>query len=159
MGNPPTAPLSVLEGSVSNMRSLHRNTGRKLFFQKWRAMFIKRLLHSKRYKRALVTQLLMPGFWTLMAMVVAKTFPQPTDSPSRTMNTEMFKKNFVPYSDPNRFVLMILIIYEILHNQVMQYLSTVHEIRSLVFITEYGSNFCMSLLRCIKELENIMFAF
>ena len=67
-------------------------------------MFVKRFLNSKRYKRAIVTQLLMPGFWTLMAMIVAKTFPQPTDSPARTLNTEMFKDNRVPYSVMARFV-------------------------------------------------------
>lgn len=102
-GNAATTSLSVLEGSVSNLRSVERNTGPKLFIQKWIAMFMKRMLHSMRYKRAIITQLLMPGFWTLIAMVVAKTFPQPTDSPALTMNTEMFKNNFVPYSDLERF--------------------------------------------------------
>ena len=105
-GNAATTSLSVLEGSVSNLRSVERNTGPKLFIQKWIAMFMKRMLHSMRYKRAIITQLLMPGFWTLIAMVVAKTFPQPTDSPALTMNTEMFKNNFVPYSDLERYILI-----------------------------------------------------
>ena len=105
-GNATTTSLSALEWSDSNLRSMVRNTGPKLFFQKWVAMFVKRMLHSTRYKRAIITQLLMPGFWTLMAMVVAKTFPQPTDSPARTMNTEMFKNNFVPYSDLERYILI-----------------------------------------------------
>lgn len=96
------ASMSVLDVNLSRSDLLLRNTGTKLFIQKWIAMFMKRFLHSKRYKRAIITQLLMPGFWTLMAMIVAKTFPQPTDSPDRKMNTEMFKKNFVPYSDPQR---------------------------------------------------------
>ena len=98
--------LAVLEGSISNMRSVGRNTGWRLFFQKWRAMFTKRLLHSMRYKRAIVTQLILPGFWTLMAMIVAKTFPQPTDSPALTMNANMFKTNYVPFSDPGKYVLL-----------------------------------------------------
>ena len=102
-----TPSLSVLEGSISNLRPEERNTGVTLFCQKWLAMFIKRLLHSMRYKRAIITQLLMPGFWTLMAMVVAKTFPQPTDSPALTISTDMFKSNSVPYSDPGRYFYLL----------------------------------------------------
>ena len=92
----------MLEGSFSGM-STQRNFGVALFWQRWKAMFIKRFLNSKRYKRSIVTQLLMPGFWTLIAMIVAKTFPQPTNSPARTLNTEMFKDNRVPYSIVARF--------------------------------------------------------
>lgn len=96
------ASMSVLEEGAASSKSLRRNTGSKLFVQKWRAMFVKRFLNFKRYKKAIVTQVLMPSFWTLMAMVVAKTFPQPTDSPARTMTAEMFKANNVPFSDIRR---------------------------------------------------------
>ena len=78
--------------------SFHRNTGWKLFRQRWYAMFVKRVLNSKRYKASIVSQLVMPGIFTLLALIVAKTFPQPTDSPARTLDTTMFQKNYVPYS-------------------------------------------------------------
>ena len=46
-------------------------------------MLVKRFLNSKRDKSAIVTQLALPLIFTLIALVIAKTAPAPTNSDPR----------------------------------------------------------------------------
>ncbi|KAJ7372705.1 ATP-binding cassette sub- A member 3 [Desmophyllum pertusum] len=64
-------------------------------------MFVKRLLHSKRHKLSIISQLLLPLVFTLIALINAKTFPQPTDSPPLTLSTYNFQDNSVPWAADN----------------------------------------------------------
>ncbi len=99
--DPPASPVPMQFGQSNGSipgASGRRNAGSKLFMQRWRAMFFKRLLHSRRYKASIVSQLIMPGIWTILAMVAAKIIPKPTDSPARTLSTAMFQDNYVPFS-------------------------------------------------------------
>eukprot|EP00043_Microstomoeca_roanoka_P008399 m.80908 g.80908 ORF g.80908 m.80908 type:complete len:1735 (+) comp14227_c0_seq1:159-5363(+) len=61
------------------------NSGWKLKQQQMYAMLVKRALHSKRNFSAVFTQLLLPMAFVLIALVVAKTYPGPTDSASRQL--------------------------------------------------------------------------
>ena len=74
------------------------SSGFRLFRQRWYAMFVKRLLHSKRHKLSLISQLLLPLVFTLIALINAKTFPQPTDSPPLDLTTNNYQNNFVPWA-------------------------------------------------------------
>ena len=85
-------------GTFGDYNSYAHSSGFRLFRQRWYAMFVKRLLHSKRHKLALVSQLLLPLVFTLIALITAKTVPQPTDSPSLTLSTHNFLNNDVPWS-------------------------------------------------------------
>ena len=67
-------------------------------------MFVKRMLHSKRHRLSIISQLLLPLFFMLIALINAKTFPEPADSPPLTLTTKSFGDNKVPYwaPGPNR---------------------------------------------------------
>lgn len=85
-------------GTFGDYNSYAHSSGFRLFRQRWYAMFLKRFLHSKRHKAALLSQLLLPLVYTLFALISAKTFPQPSDSPPLTLSTDPYEKNFVPWS-------------------------------------------------------------
>lgn len=94
------------EASINLSNNYSHNTGMVLSLQRWRAMFVKKFLHSKRHKVSILFQLLLPLIFTLIALVNAKTFPKPTDSPSLTLVPDRFGSNFIPvrYSGFNRYV-------------------------------------------------------
>ncbi|XP_071106304.1 phospholipid-transporting ATPase ABCA3-like [Haliotis cracherodii] len=79
-------------------RELRRNAGIALYVQQFRAMFVKRFLHTFRNKLVTASQLIVPLFFTVMALIVLKTFPGPTDSPALKLTIDQFKKNYVPYA-------------------------------------------------------------
>ena len=85
-------------GTFGEYNSFSHSSGFRLFRQRWYAMFVKRVLHSKRHKAAIVSQLLLPLVYTLIALISAKTFPQPTDSPPLILSTDHFETNYVPWS-------------------------------------------------------------
>eukprot|EP00054_Salpingoeca_dolichothecata_P030926 m.256674 g.256674 ORF g.256674 m.256674 type:complete len:1715 (+) comp26744_c0_seq8:78-5222(+) len=62
-------------------------TGTALKIQQFKTMIRKRYYHSMRNKSAILSQLLLPLFFTLIALVLAKTVPAPADSPSRSLST------------------------------------------------------------------------
>ena len=84
-------------GTFGNYNNYSHSSGLRLFRQRWYAMFVKRLLHSKRHKLAIVSQLLLPLVFTLFALISAKTFPQPTDSPPLNLSTHNYLTNYVPW--------------------------------------------------------------
>ncbi|XP_068671756.1 phospholipid-transporting ATPase ABCA3-like [Montipora foliosa] len=88
-------------GTFGEYNSFSHSSGFRLFRQRWYAMFVKRVLHSKRHKAAIVSQLLLPLVFTLFALISAKTFPQPTDSPPLILSTDHFETNYVPWSVEN----------------------------------------------------------
>ena len=85
-------------GTFGDYNSYTHNSGFRLSRQRWYAMFVKRVLHTKRHKLAIVSQLVLPLIYTLIALIIAETAPQPTDSPPLILSTHNFLKNYVPWS-------------------------------------------------------------
>ncbi|ESO83918.1 hypothetical protein LOTGIDRAFT_229502 [Lottia gigantea] len=91
-------------GSLNNRQHLdfgikvQKNTGIRLYLQQFSAMFLKRVLHTVRNKKVAVAQLGLPLFFTIVTLIVLKTFPGPTDAPALTLNIEEFGRNFLPFS-------------------------------------------------------------
>ena len=85
-------------GTFGEYNNYAHSSGFRLFRQRWYAMFLKRFLHSKRHKAALLWQLLLPLVFTLPALISAKTYPQPTDSPPLTLSTNPYEQNYVPWT-------------------------------------------------------------
>lgn len=78
------------------------NAAYKLWYQQFCAMLRKRMLHSKRYKWSLISQLLVPIVFTMIALIVIKSIPYDGGSPPLPLVTNQFGKNFVPFaSDDN----------------------------------------------------------
>eukprot|EP00730_Choanoeca_flexa_P008675 TRINITY_DN12519_c2_g2_i2.p1 TRINITY_DN12519_c2_g2~~TRINITY_DN12519_c2_g2_i2.p1 ORF type:complete len:1169 (+),score=384.39 TRINITY_DN12519_c2_g2_i2:494-3508(+) len=75
--------VELLGASNTNLGKLNR--GFKLKMQQLYALVVKRALHSLRNKWAIITQLLLPMIFVFVALLVAKTYPGPTDSPSRSL--------------------------------------------------------------------------
>jgi len=86
----------LAHGSISGV-SYAKNTGMTLFRQRWWAMFMKKVIHSKRYRISLIAQLLMPCFFVLTSLITVRSFPRVTDEPSATLSMRMFGKTRVPY--------------------------------------------------------------
>ena len=102
-----TNNMGLLSGNSSgNHTSGQHNSTISLAFQRWYSMFVKRLLHSRRHKLSIVSQLVLPLTFTLIALISAKTFPQPGDSPALSLNTSSFGQNNVPFTASNRFVVI-----------------------------------------------------
>lgn len=75
-----------------------KNAGYRLKFQRWYAMFVKKMLHSKRHKASIISQLMMPCLFVLIALIVVKTMPKESDSPALTLDVNMFGENYVAYN-------------------------------------------------------------
>ena len=78
-------------------RSAPRNTGVILYAQQFYAMFVKRVLHTYRNWLIMISQLAVPLFFTIAALVVLKTQPGVGDSPALNLNVSRFGRTFVPY--------------------------------------------------------------
>ena len=74
------------------------NSTYKLWYQQFCAMLRKRMLHSKRYKWSLISQLLVPIVFTMIALIVIKAIPYDGGSPPLSLVTAQFGKNFVPFA-------------------------------------------------------------
>ena len=61
-------------------------TGFGLGCNHFKAMFIKRFLNSKREKKALVTQVLLPIIMTIIGLALARVTPSQTEDPSRVID-------------------------------------------------------------------------
>lgn len=79
------------------------NKDRQLQAQQFYGMFIKRALHTLRNKLVSATQIFIPVFFTIFALIVVKTFPGPHDSKPLTLVVEKYGENTIVYSD-NGFV-------------------------------------------------------
>ena len=73
------------------------NTGIRLLWQQFRAMLVKRLLYSKRYKTAIITQLLLPFVFTLVGLILSRTQPSPGNSEPIVLTTAQYEDNYVGF--------------------------------------------------------------
>lgn len=72
------------------------NTGARLYMQQFYAMFLKRALYSWRNWKVIVAQFLVPLVFTVLALVVAKTFPGRYDSPQLRLALGRYGPTTVP---------------------------------------------------------------
>lgn len=93
----------AVDGRLTNIPNDFRsdkirlNTGFRLAFQQFRAMLVKRLLYSKRYKTAIITQLLLPIVFTLIGLILSKTEPSPNNSQPLTLTTAQYDDNYAGF--------------------------------------------------------------
>ena len=87
-----------LQRSASYTQDILRNKGLVHYTQQFQAMFIKRALHTLRNKLVTVTQLAVPLFFTIAALIVIKTFPGPHDSPALNLTIDGFGDTIVAES-------------------------------------------------------------
>lgn len=64
---------------------LELETGLRLKWHQYKAMFIKRFLNSKRDKKAIITQLVLPLIMVLFGLLLVTTIPQRTNDPPRIL--------------------------------------------------------------------------
>ena len=61
-------------------------TGIALGWNHFKAMFIKRFLNSKREKKAVFTQIILPALVTLLGLALAQSLPSQREDPSRVLS-------------------------------------------------------------------------
>ncbi|XP_048758710.2 phospholipid-transporting ATPase ABCA3-like isoform X2 [Ostrea edulis] len=96
----------TVDGSSTELdisADFEHNKDTRLQIQQFYGMFVKRALHTLRNKLVSATQILIPLFFTVMALIVVKTFPGPHDSKALTLDVEKYGVNTIVYSD-NGFV-------------------------------------------------------
>ena len=62
-----------------------RHTGIVLWLQQFVAMFLKRFYNSLRYYNAIITQLIIPLIFIILALLIVKIPPRARDSPKRAL--------------------------------------------------------------------------
>ncbi|KAJ8398776.1 hypothetical protein AAFF_G00419730, partial [Aldrovandia affinis] len=72
------------------------NTGARLYMQQFYAMFLKRALYSWRNWKVMVAQFLVPLIFTVLALVVARTFPGRHDLPQLPLALGRYGSTTVP---------------------------------------------------------------
>ena len=78
-------PVSSKLSNFSNTYTVP-NSGAVLWFQQFYAMFLKRLYNSIRFWQAIITQLVLPLLFVLIAMILAVTLPNANENdPSRSL--------------------------------------------------------------------------
>lgn len=87
--------------------SIKLNGGMYLWCQQFYALFMKRAAYSWRNWKMVVGQFLVPLVFTTLALVVAKTFPGPQDSPALEMSLAPYGYTAVPYSLPPNASLLL----------------------------------------------------
>ncbi|XP_052824141.1 phospholipid-transporting ATPase ABCA3 [Octopus bimaculoides] len=73
-------------------------TGFFLSLQQFRAMFVKKVIYTWRNKFLSISQILVPLVFTIIALIVVKTFPTQDDFPSLLLSPEKYGKNTIPFS-------------------------------------------------------------
>lgn len=76
--------------------SSHPPLQTRLYMQQFYAMFLKRALYSWRNWKVIVAQFLVPLVFTVLALVVAKTFPGRHDSPQLRLALGRYGPTTVP---------------------------------------------------------------
>ncbi|XP_029015057.1 phospholipid-transporting ATPase ABCA3 [Betta splendens] len=76
------------------------NTGVRLHLQQFYAMFLKRALYSWRNWKVMVAQFLVPLVFTIVALVVARTFPSDQDAPELKLDLGRYGPTRVPVAVP-----------------------------------------------------------
>lgn len=75
-----------------------RNTGVVLYWQQFRAMFMKRVLHTWRNLLLIVVQLFIPIVCTFFAIIASKILPSPGDSQPITLSLDTYGSTVASYS-------------------------------------------------------------
>ncbi|KAL7979133.1 hypothetical protein Chor_015157 [Crotalus horridus] len=78
--------------------SIKLNTGFYLCCQQFYAMFMKRAVYSWRNWKMVAAQFLVPLIFTAFALIAAKTFPGPQDSPLLKLTLNPYGQTTVPFS-------------------------------------------------------------
>ncbi|GFS03123.1 ATP-binding cassette sub-family A member 3 [Elysia marginata] len=86
---------------------MRKNNGARLHLQQFRAMLVKRMLHTLRNKLVTLSQLVVPLFYTIMGIVVIKTLPSFTAMPALRLNPSQFKTNFIPFAHNNTHPMVV----------------------------------------------------
>ncbi|CAG5897799.1 unnamed protein product, partial [Menidia menidia] len=76
------------------------NTGFRLHLQQFYAMFLKRALYSWRNWKVMVAQFLVPLIFTVVALVVARTFPNHQNAPQLKLALSRYGATRVPVALP-----------------------------------------------------------
>ncbi|XP_070562934.1 phospholipid-transporting ATPase ABCA3-like [Ptychodera flava] len=74
------------------------NAGPKLYMQQFYAMFTKRVLHTRRNFLIMIAQLLIPLLFTVIAVIVAVTFPGPQPQSRLDLSLELYGRSKVQCS-------------------------------------------------------------
>ncbi|XP_053391292.1 phospholipid-transporting ATPase ABCA3-like [Mercenaria mercenaria] len=90
---------SKYERTASFTHDIDKNTHMVLYVQQFYAMFIKRVLHTYRNQVVTISQLAVPLFFTIMALIAIRTFPGPQDSPRLNLTIDSLGDNVVVYSE------------------------------------------------------------
>ncbi|XP_077172968.1 phospholipid-transporting ATPase ABCA3 [Paroedura picta] len=83
---------------MEDCSSVKLNTGVCLCFQQFYAMFMKRAVYTWRNWKMVAAQFLVPLIFTAFALIVAKTFPGPRDSPLLQLTLRPYGRTTVPFS-------------------------------------------------------------
>ncbi|XP_041062157.1 phospholipid-transporting ATPase ABCA3 [Carcharodon carcharias] len=78
--------------------SIKLNTGVILYLQQFYAMLMKRATYTWRNWKVFTAQFMVPLIFACFALIVAKTFPGPQDSPPLNLTLEKYGSTIVPYS-------------------------------------------------------------
>ena len=73
------------------------NTGRKLYLQQLHAMFLKRVINSRRSPLVTVVQILVPVVFTALGCIVQYTLPSDSDPQALAVGLSKFSDPIVPY--------------------------------------------------------------
>uniref|UniRef100_T1IGZ9 ABC transporter domain-containing protein n=1 Tax=Strigamia maritima TaxID=126957 RepID=T1IGZ9_STRMM len=73
------------------------NKGVILILQQLRALFIKRIIHSRRNYGLLFIQLALPMIFVSVALILAKTAPKPENEPPLQMSIDLFPDTVIPF--------------------------------------------------------------
>lgn len=74
------------DGFLLYVNTVELLTGVSLKIHQFKAMFMKRFLHSKRNKSAVLTQLFLPLLMTILGLTIAKVVEPIKDEPSRKLS-------------------------------------------------------------------------
>eukprot|EP00051_Salpingoeca_urceolata_P022285 m.359766 g.359766 ORF g.359766 m.359766 type:complete len:1971 (+) comp19951_c3_seq13:616-6528(+) len=76
-------------------------TGNALRLQQFRAMFVKRALHSRRHIKTLLAQTLIPVLFAIAALSIAKAATGNSDEPERVLGLNLYDDNTAFATDVN----------------------------------------------------------
>ncbi|XP_070581084.1 phospholipid-transporting ATPase ABCA3-like isoform X2 [Ptychodera flava] len=87
-----------MEDEEEGRTTYQHSTGPKLYMQQFYAMFTKRVLHTRRNFLIMIAQLLIPLLFTVIAVIVAVTFPGPQPQSHLDLSLELYGRSKVQCS-------------------------------------------------------------
>ncbi len=95
-GKPVLVMFSAYDSYRSHFSSPFLSYQVRLYLQQFYAMFLKRALYSWRNWKVMVAQFLVPLVFTVVALVVARTFPNHQDAPQLRLALRRYGPTRVP---------------------------------------------------------------